>query len=878
LDQHFYVRLLGRFSVELNGDTVIDRSWSRRKAQALIKLLALRRDHAAHREEVLDLLWPELDPAAALNNLYKNLHHVRSVLAGRGLSAPFVALNGEMVELAPGTEVDAGEFREMARLTSAGAAELEAAASLYRGDLLPEDTYEPWTEAERDDLRSAYVSLMFSLARIHHETGNHASGIDAIQALLRADPANEEAHRLLIAEYAHSGSKHRALRQYQLLTDVLKEELDAEPSEETRLLYESLFESRPAAPSAVEDLAPAPASVTPHHRPVQLTPTFGREDTLETAQELIDEAQAGAGKSMLVWGEAGTGKSHFLNQVIADAEEQGFRTAMSRCSTLESSSAYQPFRDVLRQVCGDPRSDELVRHSPYLRRILYGASERDEQTIDPTLFQTELFNDAHRLIQLVAQGAPLLICLEDLHEADEDSVRMFHFLARRVSGLKVLLIASSRKEGPDPAGISPLVASLRRDRQVVELEMRPLPEQSMALLVESLFGEAPPDAALLREILRYAEGNPLYATEIVHTLVQEGWARLTDGRWKKRSTGQVVIPSAVNELLDIRLKRLSSAAQEQVQLAAVHGRDVDYPLLRATLGSTERDALDALDECIEASIIVETEAGYRFRHELLREGIYERLTRIRRHSLHKAIAQALEARRPDPLAGPQVEVISHHYALSDEPWLAIPYLLEAGRRAASLFANEQAVNFYEQVLALDEAHPQESGEVGVTAVLEHLGDIERRRGNAARSVELFERAQVLFAQSGDRDAATRVRGKAALGHIMLGDSEAARDQISATLQDLTSDSPQHVVSRTYYLLAQLHWHGGDNRAALEAAERALGAARDSDDLNEKAQAYEVMALACHSLGNWQRGVELELERQAMGVPGFDTDEAFEAHL
>src|SRR5690606_31808811 len=128
---------------------------------------------------------------------------------------------------------------------------LETAVALYRGDLLPEDTYEEWTEQEREELRSAYVYVLFSLARFHQENGNHAASIAAMQALLRTDPVNEEAHRFLIAEYAHSGSKHRALRQYQVLTDALKEELAVEPSEETRLLYESLFDTREALSAAV---------------------------------------------------------------------------------------------------------------------------------------------------------------------------------------------------------------------------------------------------------------------------------------------------------------------------------------------------------------------------------------------------------------------------------------------------------------------------------------------------------------------------------------------------------------------------------------------------------------------------------------------------
>jgi tetratricopeptide (TPR) repeat protein len=95
---------------------------------------------------------------------------------------------------------------------------------------------------------------------------------------------------------------------------------------------------------------------------------------------------------------------------------------------------------------------------------------------------------------------------------------------------------------------------------------------------------------------------------------------------------------------------------------------------------------------------------------------------------------------------------------------------------------------------------------------------------------------------------------------------------------MTAAHPASVpVGRTYYLLAQLRWHSGQYREALDAAEAAFRAAQTSGDISERARAYEVMALACHSLGDWQKGVEYELSRDALQVPGF-VDEALDVHL
>jgi tetratricopeptide (TPR) repeat protein len=125
----------------------------------------------------------------------------------------------------------------------------------------------------------------------------------------------------------------------------------------------------------------------------------------------------------------------------------------------------------------------------------------------------------------------------------------------------------------------------------------------------------------------------------------------------------------------------------------------------------------------------------------------------------------------------------------------------------------------------------------------------------------------------------RVRGKEVLGHILGGEVAEAAQLLEITEAAISSQWADYRTARTYYLLAQLRWHNGRYVEALDAAERALAVARSSGDPRERSQAYEVLALACHALGDWQRGVGYELERQQLAIEdGFDVDEALEAHL
>ncbi len=143
------VELLGGFRVTVGSRVVPDDAWRLRKAAGLIKLLALARDHRLHREQAMDVLWPDLGPMAAANNVHRTLYAARRTLEPRvpAAGSRHLRLGGEQLELCPGGSLtmDAEVFEEAAararRLLDPAA--YRAAVDLYAGELLPADRYEP---------------------------------------------------------------------------------------------------------------------------------------------------------------------------------------------------------------------------------------------------------------------------------------------------------------------------------------------------------------------------------------------------------------------------------------------------------------------------------------------------------------------------------------------------------------------------------------------------------------------------------------------------------------------------------------------------------------------------------------------------------------
>jgi DNA-binding SARP family transcriptional activator len=213
------VRLLGGFSVAVGTRTIKDNAWRLRKAAALVKLLALAPSHRLHREQMMDLLWPDLGAEAAANNLRYALHQARRTLEpDTGSPESYLSFEGEQLALCPDgrlwVDVDAfEEAAEEARRVRDPAAH-RAAIELYAGDLLPEDRYEDWAEERRAELRGTYLDLLVGLAGLHEERGDYDSAAEALRRVVSEESTRVEAHAGLMRLHALSGRRAEALEQY----------------------------------------------------------------------------------------------------------------------------------------------------------------------------------------------------------------------------------------------------------------------------------------------------------------------------------------------------------------------------------------------------------------------------------------------------------------------------------------------------------------------------------------------------------------------------------------------------------------------------------------------------------------------------------------
>jgi DNA-binding SARP family transcriptional activator len=252
------ISLLGGFDVAVGAKPVGPEAWRRRKPAALLKILALAPGQRVHREQVMDLLWPDLDLGAAGANLRKAIHQARTALDGasRG-AARLIEFQNDVLSLASeGLVVDTVCFRSALTVArrSGDRDRYRDALAWYRGDLLPEDPYEEWAGAPRRELHEEYVSGLSEWCSLLQAHGDIEGAIETSRFLVAAEPTREESHAVLMGLYGLAGRRGDALRQYDHLSDVLDRELGVEPSARVQTLREEINARRSEEPELTAEL------------------------------------------------------------------------------------------------------------------------------------------------------------------------------------------------------------------------------------------------------------------------------------------------------------------------------------------------------------------------------------------------------------------------------------------------------------------------------------------------------------------------------------------------------------------------------------------------------------------------------------------------
>jgi DNA-binding SARP family transcriptional activator len=858
--------LLGGFQARLDSGAAM--AVPTKKAQALLAYLALPPGRAHPRDKLAAFLWGDAGEARARDSFRHTLVAVRRALAA---CPSILTLDGQTLALDPGlVEVDAVAFAGLATAQTPEA--LEQAASLYRGDLLEglavsAPAFDEWLLAERERLRELVLQVLARLFARRREAGAIDAAIQTALRILALDPLQEPVHRALMRLYAQAGRRGAALRQYQHCVAVLRRELGVEPELETKTLYQDTLRQRTAATASHRaPVAAEAAAATPEASPARDLssadmPLVGRQSEMARLGDLLEEARRGHGGLAAVVGEAGIGKSRLLTELAAVAVRHGDRVLIGRCYESDQILPFAPWVDALRAghvIPDDPALGgldpawraELGRLFPEVDRIGLPSPGDDPR---------RLFESVTELLASLTKRRTVLLVLEDLHWADEMSLRLLAFVARRLSGWRTLVVVTAREEDlADVPLLRRLLTQLKRDAGLTLLEPGPLSRADTETLVRALGRLAAHDSDVARlsaQIWAVSEGNPLVITEVVQS-VQE-------------PNRPVTLPDRVREVIAGRLERLSERGRDLVAAAAVIGREFEFALLQRVTGMEERDAAEGVEELVRRRVLHAVGEGFDFTHDRLRRVAYEAILPPKRRLLHGATANAIEQIHATDLVAHVAGLGHHHYEA--EAWgKAVGYLREAGRAALAQSAHREAMTSFTH--AIDAIGKLPESRAHLEAAFDLRLDLRQALfplRERVSTLDSLREAQVFAEKLGDQWRLGRVLTYIANELWIRGDQESAAVAAERALEIGTSlgDRGTQVLAR--FRVGQVHHERGryrDARVVLAANAEGLRGASRHESFGLVSSAFAMssfwLALALSELGEFTAATAVAAEALA----------------
>lgn len=516
----------------------------------------------------------------------------------------------------------------------------------------------------------------------------------------------------------------------------------------------------------------------------------------------------GTTNAVVLAGDAGVGKTRVLQALRDAAVSQGWLAALGHCLDLgDHALPYLPFTEVLTRLHAlkPDLVDEVLEAWPALERLRPGRRLLDSEALEAGDW-TVLFDAVHSALDQIAGDQPLLVIVEDAHWADKSTRDLLTVLLTRPFTHRVAIVASYRSDDLHRRHpLRPVVAQWGRLPNVVRLQLDPLKPGDVREMAQQLH-RGPLSTQAVDGIVERAEGNAFFAEELI---------RMAD------ATGG--IPETLADLLMVRVEQLSADALEVLRVMAAIGRRASHDMLSVGVDLPPDRLNSALREALEHHVVVPSgEDGYRFRHALLAEAVYDDLLPGERRRLHHKLMQALI---DGGVQGTAAELARHARAAGDL-LAAVEASKRAGDDAMAIGGPTEAVRNYE-------------------AALEILADAELRARSDVDAVEVVTSYSAALVAAGDLDKALRFGNevlnsmpatitdfnKARLlvslaGTALLVDSDTDPLALTREALDLLGDEPTPTRARALHWLARVLGFAEHNQIAQaqDAAVEALGLA------------------------------------------------------
>jgi class 3 adenylate cyclase/tetratricopeptide (TPR) repeat protein len=569
-----------------------------------------------------------------------------------------------------------------------------------------------------------------------------------------------------------------------------------------------------------------------------LSKFVGRRNEMELLERAAEDAKSARGQVVALVGEPGVGKSRLFIEFIHSSRMQDWLVLEAGSVSYGKATSYFPLVDLLTRYFNiHGRDDEqrvrdkiisklsafkeemLLAQTPYFLGTLGLAVKNDEWThLTPIERQRTMFDALKKLLIRESQKQPLCLVFEDLHWIDGQTRAFLDMLMESIPAVRLLLLVNYRPE---------YKCDWTSKSYFSQARINPLVAASADEMLDVLLGPYAELAPIKRQLMHVTEGNPLFLEESVRGLVESGV--LVGEAGQRRSLGSLpehYVPRTIEALLASRIDRLQPETKEILQCAAVIGIEISQTLLKAVSGMPQTDIETAVHELQAAEFLYEQtlfpDSTYTFKHAMTREVAYASLLRGRREELHARAARTIVE-----LAGGRleehVERVAAHAEQGGLSDMALDYLERAGAKAFALYANAEAVGFFERALKALSYLPKSRPN------LERAADLRFKLRNALlplgaidRTLQVLKELDPILASLGDRLRSARHAAFMCNHHFLAAEQRRAIEFGESGLAMARECSEALVQGELLYRIAQSYHLLGDNTRAITLLEESLG--------------------------------------------------------
>lgn len=639
------------------------------------------------------------------------------------------------------------------------------------------------------------------------------------------------------------------------------------------------------------------------HRQSSERELIGRVPEIAKLKEISKLAMSGHTQFAAITGVAGIGKSRLSKELELFWANSNGLILRGNCRSYGENVPFLPWSELLSSFFQLQKSEPVEQRAKRIENTITDLCPEMEhwaalignllnapiseskalKVLEPQIRHQRLLHTILELIVAQAKRAPLLLLLEDLHWADASSVELLNYLTTNIRNCPILFCVAYR---PKEA----LKLEVKQPENYTNLQLEELSIESSLDLVRSIVGTSALPEELRQFVLKKSRGNPLYIEELVGSLIGAGHLRWDDKTGHYRlmddlSTGEM--PDTIRDIIMARLDQLEDNTIDVLRSCSVIGPSFQYEVLKYIYPRTitDKELTKRLGDMARVGLILEDETKlpreYSFKHILTQEVAYDSMLFAQRRELHHKIGEYFEIHCADRIES-YYELLYHHYSRTNDKDKSLEYSFKSGDKARKIFANEEAVRYYQRAL---EVTGEVSGNQSLASkICENLGDIYELTGRYDQALQSYEsshrwygiiRRKVIHHTSKRKMAKLEsslsclastpdiekqisiLCGKRGMVYERKGQYVAALGWLNKGLKRLSDDCRERACLCTDK--AGVLYRLGKHAQALDWCQEGLDIARGVSDLSSVAHILYLFGTIHADLGNIKQSMEYRLQ-------------------